>query len=287
MLYNMVDLLKVAKKHKFAVPAFNISSLEIFKAVIECAEECHAPVIIEVHPAELAYVGFPFIETIKAAAAATSIPIVLHLDHGESMEDILKAIRCGFTSVMIDGSLLSYEENVQQTKAVVKLAHMLNISVEAELGTIGQTGNSIEGGTKGIIYTDPKQALDFVKQTNIDALAIAIGTAHGLYPKNFTPKLNLPLLKTIHEMMDLPLVLHGGSGNPDKEVEEAIQHGIQKVNISSDVKNAFFHQLRCFMEEHPTAYEPNVIYPSCMEAAKVIIRHKLSLFHTMDKASYY
>lgn len=287
MLYNMVELLKVAKEQQFAVPAFNISSLEIFKAVLETAEECHAPVIAEVHPDELSYVGAAFIETMKAAALHSTIPVVIHLDHGGSIEDVLRAIRCGFTSVMIDGSLLSYEENIAQTKEVVKLAHPIHVSVEAELGTIGQTGNSMEGGTQGVIYTDPMQALDFVKQTGIDSLAVAIGTAHGLYPKNFTPKLNLKLLETIHEIIDLPLVLHGGSGNPDHEVEASLAYGICKVNISSDIKSAFFRQLRKFVEEHPDAYEPNVIYPSCMDATKQVIRHKMELLHTINKAKYY
>lgn len=287
MLINMEALLRVAKEQKFAVPAFNISSLEIFKAVLETAEECHAPVIVEVHPDELSYVGSAFIETMKAVALRSSIPVVIHLDHGGSVEDIIKAIHCGFTSVMIDGSLLSYDENITQTKEVVKLAHPLHISVEAELGTIGQTGNSMEGGTQGIIYTDPKQALDFVNQTGVDSLAVAIGTAHGLYPKDFTPKLNLKLLETIHEFIDLPLVLHGGSGNPDHEVEASIAYGICKVNISSDVKHAFFSQVRKFMEEHPDAYEPNVIYPSCMNAAKKVIRHKMELLHTKNRANLY
>ena len=287
MLCNMETLLKVAKEHEFAVPAFNISSLEMFKAVIETAEEEQAPVIIEIHPDELAYLGDTFIETIKATALQTSIPVVIHLDHGGCLEDVLKAIRCGFTSVMIDGSTLPYEENVSQTLEVIKLARPLHISVEAELGTIGKMDHSSENGTKDIIYTDVKQAIDFVKRTNVDTLAIAIGTAHGLYPKDVIPKLNIELLKEIHTSINIPLVLHGGSGNPDKEVEASTHYGICKVNISSDIKNAFFRQLQAYIEECPEAYEPNVIYPSCMDAVKQVVKHKMELLHTIGKANLY
>lgn len=287
MLYNMETLLKVAKEQKFAVPAFNISSLEMFKAVIETAEEEQAPVIIEIHPDELAYLGDSFIETIKATALQASVPVVIHLDHGSCLEDIVKAIRCGFTSVMIDGSTLPYEDNVSQTLEVIKIARPLHISVEAELGTIGKMDNSSENGTKDIIYTDIKQAIDFVEKTKVNTLAIAIGTAHGLYPKDVIPKLNLELLKDIHDAIDIPLVLHGGSGNPDKEVEESTHYGICKVNISSDIKSAFFKQLQKYMEKYPEAYEPNVIYPSCIDAVKQVVKHKMELLHTIGKACLY
>lgn len=287
MLCNMKTLLKVAKEHKFAVPAFNISSLEMFKAVMETAEEEQAPVIIEIHPDELAYLGDSFIETIKATALQRSIPVVIHLDHGGCLEDVLKAIRCGFTSVMIDGSTLPYEKNVSQTLEIIKIARPLHISVEAELGTIGKMDHSSENGTKDIIYTDVKQAIDFVKRTNVDTLAIAIGTAHGLYPKDIIPKLNIELLKEIHASINIPLVLHGGSGNPDKEVEASTHYGICKVNISSDIKNAFFRQLQAYMEECPEAYEPNVIYPSCIDAVKQVVKHKMELLHTIGKACLY
>lgn len=287
MLYTMKDALSVAKHNNFAIPAFNISNFEMFQAVIESAEEYEAPVIIEIHPDELAYIGDDFIEMIKSRIHKSDIPVVLHLDHGVKLDDVLHAIRCGFTSVMIDGSTLPYEENIAQTKAVVRIAHALNVSVEAELGTIGTTGRSFEGGSSEVIYTDVEQAKDFVDRCDIDSLAVAIGTAHGLYPKNFQPKLNLELLKSISETIDLPLVLHGGSGNPDEEIEASIQLGICKVNISSDVKSAFFEELREYIIAHPQDYEPNCIFPSCKIAARKIIQQKLELLHTKGKSSLY
>lgn len=287
MLLNMKELLKIAQKNKFAVPAFNISSFEILKAVIESAEKLNAPVICEVHPMELDYVGDEFIETIKKMAINARIPVVIHLDHGANIQQVIRAIQCGFTSVMIDGSTLPYELNVDQTQQVVELAEAVNVSVEAELGTIGNTGVSFEGGTSEIIYTDPKQAIDFVKRTGIDTLAIAIGTAHGLYPKNFNPQLNLELLKQLASEINIPLVLHGGSGNPDDEIARAVELGICKINISSDIKSVFFEELKCFLEKNENAYEPSEVYPTSIMAAKAVIEHKFKLLNTVDKANLY
>ena len=286
MLYNMKDLLAVAKVNKFAVPAFNIGSLEILKASISSAEEMNSPVILEIHPAELEYLGDEFIETVKIIAENSIVPVVIHLDHGSSIEEVKRAIKCGFTSVMIDGSTLSYEDNIKITQQVVQLAKERNVSVEAELGTIGNTGNSIEGGSE-IIYTDPTQALDFIEKTKINTLAIAIGTSHGLYPKDCKPKLNIELLKIINDTVDIPLVLHGGSGNTDSEVSDSINYGVCKVNISSDVKSEFFKTCTAYMLENPKAYEPNEIFPKCIERAKNVMKHKLTIFNTVGKATLY
>lgn len=287
MLINMKELLSVAQKNKFAVPAFNIGSLEILKSVVEVAEETNSPVILEIHPEELAYLGDEFVETVKLYAYKSIVPMVIHLDHGGSYEDVMRAISCGFTSVMIDGSTLSYEKNIEQTKKVVEAAHCLNISVEAELGTIGTTGTSFEGGTSEIIYTNPAQAKDFVDRTGVDTLAIAIGTAHGLYPKNFKPELRLDILERIKEEVDIPLVLHGGSGNPDDEVEKSVGLGICKVNISSDIKSVFFRQAREFLKNDANVYEPNAIFPSCIEKTKEVVKFKLNLLHATGKAELY
>lgn len=287
MLINMKELLKVAQENKFAVPAFNIGSLEILKAVVETAEETNSPVILEIHPEELSYLGEEFVETVKLTAYRSKVPMVIHLDHGGSYDEVMRAIRCGFTSVMIDGSTLSYEENIEQTKKVVQAAHCLNISVEAELGTIGSTSTSLEGGANEIIYTDPIQAKDFVEKTGIDTLAIAIGTSHGLYPKNCKPELRLDILKKIKEEVGIPLVLHGGSGNSDEEVSKSVSLGICKVNISSDVKSVFFKQVKEYLIENPNAYEPNAVFPSCIEKSKAVIKHKLSLFNALGKSKAY
>lgn len=286
MLYTMKDLLQVAQKNKFAVPAFNIGSLELLRAVMETVEETNSPVILEIHPNEIAYLTDPFILTVKEYAYQAKVPVVIHMDHGSSMYDVMRAIHNGYTSVMIDASALPYEENIVLTRKVAELAHEVNISVEAEIGTIGAMNYATEG-VDNVMYTDPDQAKDFVERTGIDCLAVAIGTAHGLYPKNFVPKLNLPLLKTLHSIIDIPFVLHGGSGNPDDEVTESVSLGVSKVNISSDVKSVFFKKCYQQLNENPKQYEPNVIFPECIKAAKNVIRHKLDVLKTTGKAELY
>ncbi len=287
MLINMKEMLAVADKNGFAVPAFNIGSEAILKGVIESANEKDAPVILAIHPTELEFLGDSFIKTCIEEAYKSKVPMVIHLDHGGKFEEVLRAIHCGFTSVMIDASHLAYEENVAITKKVVEVAKPLNVSVEAELGTIGTTGESYEGGTSDIIYTDPALAKDFVSKTGIDSLAVAIGTAHGIYPKNMKPKLKLDLLKTIRDTVDIPLVLHGGSSNPDDEIAASVKIGISKINISSDIKFAFYKKCREVLAENPKWIEPNAIYPPCIEAMREVVEFKMSLFNDIGKASLY
>lgn len=286
MLYTMRDLLKVAKENQFAVPAFNICSFDMLKSIMEEVEEQNAPVIIEIHPDEIAYLGDRFIAAVREYALYSKVPVVIHMDHGGNIDDVMRAIKNGYTSVMIDASLSDYEENVKITRAVVELAHKVNVSVEAELGTIGNNG-SYEGGSNKIIYTEPDQAVDFVKRTGIDTLAVAIGTAHGLYPKDVIPKLNIPLLKELNERIDIPFVLHGGSGNPDSEVIESIKYGVGKVNLSSDLKSVFFHEVHQVLADNPGMYEPNQVYIRPNEKVKEVVRHKLNILNTVNKADLY
>ncbi|ENZ5661661.1 ketose-bisphosphate aldolase [Enterococcus hirae] len=286
MLYTMKELLKVAKDNQFAVPAFNICSYDMLKAIMEEVERLNAPVILEIHPDEIAYLNDEFVAAVRAYAHKSKVPVVIHLDHGGKVSDVLRAIRNGYTSVMIDASLQSFDDNIKITKEVVALAHEVDVSVEAEIGMIGNNG-SAEGGSANIIYTDPEQAKQFVAETNIDTLAIAIGTAHGLYPKDKTPKLNIELLKELNETIDLPFVLHGGSGNPDKEVSEAVKYGVAKVNLSSDLKSVFFDALREILNENPEMYEPNMIYPYANQKVQEVVKHKMTILNTIDQAKCY
>lgn len=286
MLYTMKELLKVAKDNQFAVPAFNICSYDMLKAIMEEVERLNAPVILEIHPDEIAYLNDEFVAAVRAYAHKSKVPVVIHLDHGGKVSDVLRAIRNGYTSVMIDASLQSFDDNIKITKEVVALAYEVDVSVEAEIGTIGNNG-SAEGGAANIIYTDPEQAKQFVEETNIDTLAIAIGTAHGLYPKDKTPKLNIELLKELNETIDLPFVLHGGSGNPDKEVSEAVKYGVAKVNLSSDLKSVFFDALREILNENPEMYEPNMIYPYANQKVQEVVKHKMTILNTIDQAKCY
>ena len=287
MLINMKEMLAVADKNEFAVPAFNIGSEAILTGVVESANEKNAQVILAIHPTELEFLGDSFIKTCIEEANKSRVPMVIHLDHGGKFEEILRAIRCGFTSVMIDASHMSYEDNIAITKKVVEVAKVSNVSVEAELGTIGTTGESYEGGADDIIYTDPAQAEDFIKKTGIDSLAVAIGTAHGIYPKDKKPELKLDLLKTIRDTVDVPLVLHGGSSNPDKEIAESVKIGISKINISSDIKFAFYKKCREVLAENPGWIEPNAIYPPCIKAMREVVEYKMQLFNDLGKAELY
>lgn len=287
MLMNMKDLLAVANEQYFAVPAFNIGTGQILKAVIECCEEKKAPVILAIHPSELEFQGDNFIASCIAAAHASKVPMAIHLDHGSEIQQIQRAIRDGFTSVMIDASHMSFEDNIEITKKVVAMAHPLNVSVEAELGTIGTTGNGGEYGADKIIYTDPEDAKKFVEATGVDTLAIAIGTAHGIYPKGVKPELKLDLLKKIKAVVNVPLVLHGGSSNPDAEIAESVKLGVNKINISSDIKVAFYQQCRKTLNENPELREPFELYPESIEAMKEVINYKIDLFNDADKMKYY
>lgn len=286
MLITMSEMLKIAKENNFAVGAYNISDANIFKAVVEKAEELKAPAIIAIHPDELSFISEEFIAYIKERTIKSIVPFVLHLDHGATVKDVVTAINNGFTSVMIDGSHLPFDENAKLTKEVVDIAHTVGVSVEGELGTIGDTGTSIEGGVTEITYTKPEEADEFIRRTGIDSLAIAIGTAHGIYPENFVPKLKLDILDEVANTVDIPLVLHGGSSNSDEEINKAVGKGIQKINISSDTKKAFFHKLQELIDSD-VMWEPNVIFPPCIEAAKEIVEYKMNLFNSVDKEKLY
>lgn len=287
MLVNMKEILAVANQHNFAVPAFNTSSNMILRGVIEESVALHAPAIIAIHPDELSFVGDSFIKAVIDEANKAPIPVCIHLDHGGSYEDCVKAVSLGFTSVMIDASLLSFEENIAACKRVCEMAHAAAyyVSVEGEIGTIGNT-DSIETGSNVIHYTDPKDAGRFVEETGIDALAVAIGTSHGLYPEGFEPKLRIDILDEIKKTVEIPLVLHGGSSNPDSEIESAVEHGINKVNISSDIKAPFYQKCREVLTDQKLR-EPNVIYPPCIDALREVAGRKIKLFHADAKAALY
>jgi fructose-bisphosphate aldolase, class II len=287
MLMDMKQILSVANERNFAVPAFNIGTNQILKAVIECCEAKNAPVILAIHPKELNFQGDAMMASCVFAANASRVPVCIHMDHSSTIEQILHAVRTGFTSVMMDASDKSFEENIALTKQTVAIAHPLGISVEAELGTIGTTGNDTEGGTTEIIYTNPDDVVKFVEATGIDCLAIAIGTAHGIYPKGFKPHLKLDLLSEIKARVSIPLVLHGGSANPDEEIAESVKRGINKINISSDTKDAMYQQMRKTLAADPYIREPFELYIEPIKVMKECIDHKIDLFDAGDKVKYY
>jgi len=258
----------------------------MFKGVIEISEKLNAPVIIAIHPDELSHTGDDIMPSIIQRCHKSSVPTIVHFDHGTTYEQCIWAIQAGFTSIMIDGSLLPFEENMAITKKVVDAAHAVGISVEGELGTIGQNDSYGEKGAAEIIFTDPSDAVTFIKTTGVDSLAVAIGTSHGLYPAGLTPKLEIELLKDIKKRVSVPLVLHGGSGNPDTEIAQGVANGINKINISSDIKVAYHDKMREILS-NPKLREPNAIQPEAVEAMKITAAHKIKLFKADGKASLY
>lgn len=284
MLMNMKDMLKIANENHFAVPAFNVADYSMFKGLMEVTESLDAPVIIAIHPDELAHIGQEMVKAIIERAYKSTVPVTIHLDHGASYEQVILAIQTGYTSVMIDASSQPFEKNVAMCKRIAETAHAVNVSVEGELGTIGTADDFGETGSKIIQYTDPAAAKRFVEETGVDCLAIAIGTCHGIYPKGTDPKLRLDILREIKaQIPDTPLVLHGGSSNPDDEIEQSVELGVNKINISSDIKAAYFNKMREVLE-NKTLREPGDIQPPCISAMKKVAEHKIRLFHSNGKA---
>jgi fructose-bisphosphate aldolase, class II len=286
MLMDGNALLSVANEHNFAVPAFNISDHAMMTGIFEISEEMQAPLIIAIHPDELAHIGVDMMPAVIARSHRSSVPVAIHFDHGTTYEHILLGIQTGFTSVMIDGSMLPFEENIAITARVVEAAHAVGLSVEGELGTIGMADNYGEEGAKEIIYTDPEDAVRFIADTGVDSLAVAIGTSHGLFPKGMKPELKLDLLEEIESKVDVPLVLHGGSGNPDSEIAQSVKLGINKINISSDIKVAYHEKMREVLSDE-SVREPNVIQPPSIAAMKEVAAQKIDLFEATGKAVLY
>ena len=286
MLMNNKDLLAVANDNNFAVPAFNVSDYAMLNGIFEIGEEKNAPLIIAIHPDELSHIGVDMLPAIISRAHRSTVPVSIHLDHGATFEQVLLAIQSGFTSVMIDGSMLSFDDNVAITKRIVDTAHAVGLSVEGELGTIGKTDDEAEDGAATIIYTDPADAVRFVEATGVDSLAIAIGTCPGIYPKTMKPELKLDLLKEIKSRVSIPLVLHGGSNNPDDEIGQSVTLGVNKINISSDIKVAYHDKMREVLADAGLR-EPNTIQPPCIAAMKVTAAQKIDLFGAAGKASLY
>lgn len=286
MLVTGSDILDVANEHSFAVPAFNISNYSMLRAVVDMCEEKRSPHIIAIHPDELSHIRPAMLASIIRIAHESSVPTAIHLDHGASYEQVLLAIQAGFTSVMIDKSFAPFEENIAETTRVVHAAHAVGLSVEAELGTIGVSDKYGETGTEEILYTDPDDAARFIEATGADSLAVAIGTRHGLYPSAAKPALRLDLLGEIKSRLGIPLVLHGGSNNSDTEIAGAVHGGINKINISSDIKAAYFLKMREVLQDAHLR-EPNVIEPPCEQALRECAAQKIDLFESADKAELF
>ncbi|MDD3251365.1 MAG: class II fructose-bisphosphate aldolase [Lachnospiraceae bacterium] len=235
MFQSMKNMLFDADKRKYAVMAINCVNMEQAMAIISAAQEEHSPVIINISPRQMKTHGTPEIiaPMVAKMAEGVNVPVALNLDHGQEYDDVIRVIKAGFTSVMIDASACEYEENINRTRLIASIAHENGLSVEGELGHVG---SAVEGDSEKLdLYTNPEQAKDFVQRTNIDCLAVAIGTAHGNYPHNMTPRLDFQRLKELKDILQMPLVLHGGSGAGEENIKRAVACGINKINVCTDL----------------------------------------------------
>lgn len=281
-LVTTKQLLLDAQKGGYAVGAFNVENMEMVQAVVAAAEELRSPVIMQTTPSTVKYANLNyFYENVKVAAQESSVPVVIHLDHGNSFELAMQAYRTGYTSIMIDGSHEGFEDNIALTSAVVKACHPGEVPIEAELGKVGGKEDDLDGG-EGDPYTNPQEAAEFVERTGIDSLAVAIGTAHGVYKG--VPKLDFSRLSEIRKAVSIPLVLHGTSGVPDEDVAECIKWGICKVNYATDLRIAFTKGINQVLKENPDTIDPKKYNAKGREEVRKYVMHKMKICQSIAKA---
>lgn len=281
-LVTTKEMLLDAQKKGYAVGAFNVENMEMVMAVVSAAEETKSPVIMQTTPSTVKYADFDyFYANVKVAAEKASVPVAIHLDHGNSFDLAMKAYRTGYTSIMIDGSHGTFEENIALTKSVVDVCKNGNVPVEAELGKVGGKEDDLDGGDGG--YTDPSQAKEFVERTGADSLAVSIGTAHGVYKGE--PKLDLDRLSQIREVVDIPLVLHGTSGVPDDVVTECVNRGICKVNYATDLRIAFTKGVKKVLDENPNTIDPKKYNGQGREEVKEYVKSKMIVVKSAGQAN--
>jgi len=283
LLVSGKELFRDAKHRKYAVGAFNINNMEILQAIVEVAEELDSPVFIQASQGGIKYAGLEYIAGMgKIAAAKAKVPVALNIDHGTDFDQVVRCIRHGFSAVMIDGSKLPFEENIAITRKIVEVAHPNDVSVEAELGKITGVEDDVVVADNEGLFTDPDEAYEFVKRTNCDALAVAIGTAHGVYRGE--PKLDFERLQAISSKIDTPIVLHGASGVPDDAIKKAIALGVVKINIDTELRIAFSQAIKDVVSKRPDEIDPRKIIGPAKEAMKDTVRAKMQLFGSVGKA---
>lgn len=283
MLVTGNEILLHAQKNGYAVGAFNINNMEIVQAIVDAANEVQAPVILQASQGGIKYAGIEYISDLgKTASRLAKVPVTLHLDHGTDFGEIMQCIRNGFSSVMIDASKYPLEENIAYTKKIVEIAHAVGVSVEAELGKIGGTEDHITVSDKDATFTDPEEARIFVEATGVDSLAIAVGTAHGVYKGE--PKIDFDRIKAIREVVSIPLVLHGSSGVPYDALRKAVSLGICKINIDTDVRATFAKAVKDFFVDHPDEIDPRKILGPARKAMTEIVKEKIEVFGSLGKA---
>ncbi len=304
-LVTTKEILVPAREGGYAVGAFNTSNLEITQAIFEAASELRAPIIVATSESAIKYAGFEnLFNIVRSLAEEYKVKAALHLDHGASLEIVVKCLRHGWTSVMIDASKEEFERNIEITSRVVEIAHMCGVPVEAELGRLGGIEDQVKVDEREAMLTDPHQAKEFVEKTGCDFLAVAIGTSHGAYKFKGEPKLDLDRLKTIAGIVSIPLVLHGASsvpqdvldraskygaklpgakGVPEEALREAVKRGISKINIDTDLRLAFTGAVREILTEKPEVFDPRKIVGHARTAIKEVVKRKIEIFGSVGK----
>ncbi len=305
MLVSAIPLLSRARRYRYAVPAFNVNNLETLRAIMQAALEMRSPVIVQTSEGAVHYAGMDMLIAMIRIAATTKVPVVMHLDHGKDLAIIRQAIRSGYTSVMFDGSSLSYKENVNTTRKVIGWARTHRVSVEAELGVLAGIEDFVSVADKNAALTDPVEAAAFVAATECDSLAIAIGTSHGAYKFKENSHLDIDRLRIIAETVKIPLVLHGASGVMenvvqlaehygakigeargvlDADVSAAIKHGIAKINIDTDLRLAFTAGVREAVADLPKVIDPRKLMEPALILMREVAKRKMRLFKSAGRA---
>ena len=307
-LVTTKEMFEKSMKGHYAIGAFNVNNMEIIQGIVDAAQEENSPVIIQASSSAIKYARFEYLKKmIEAAVETTTIPIALHLDHGANFEICKQCIDAGFTSVMIDGSKLDFEENVALTKQVVDYAHSKGVVVEAEIGKLAGIEDEVNVDADDARYTDPEQAREFVEKTGCDSLAIAIGTSHGAYKFKGEAKLRFDILEKVKEKLpNTPIVLHGAStvipelvemcnkfggeipgakGVPDEMLHEASLRGVSKINVDTDLRLAMTANIRKVFAEDPAAFDPRKYLTPARDAIKETVKHKIrDVFGSSNKA---
>ena len=273
MLVNMKKIVEDAAKSDYAVPGFNVFGYEDAAAIVAAAEEVNCPVILMTNRDAVAHMPFDILGGIlKGVAANAKVPVCVHLDHGKTFEEAVQAIKAGYTSVMYDGSQLPLEENIKNTKEIVRMAHAVGVTVEAEIGSVGYDDPSIQATS---IYTEPEEAKQFAEETGVDALAVAIGTLHRMQTQ--AAKIQYERLDKIQEVTNVPIVIHGSTGIVDEDLQKLVKYRVAKINIGTALRMAFGYKLRETIENNPKEFDRIKFFKEPMEAVKKAAKEKMLL----------
>ena len=271
-LTTTIEMLRKAQEQGFAVGAFNVENMEMAQAIIGAAEELHAPVILQTTPSTVRYAGTDqYAANVAALAKKASVPVAMHLDHGDSFELCVQALRSGYTSVMIDGSKLPLEENIALTRKVTEMCSAVGVPVEGEIGRVGGKEDDLECEDGG--YTIPEEAVRFEKESGLYSMAVGVGTAHGFYKEK--PKLNKELITTLRGMLTAPMVLHGASGLSDQDVRDCISRGICKVNFATELRAAYTDGVKAVLAENPNVFDPKAYGKEGRKRVKELVMNRM------------